>query len=281
MPQPKKGARLGGDPAHQKAILANLTTELFRHGRVQTTHAKAKTVQPLAEKMITFGKRGDVHARRQVLRVVRDRDVVHKLFADIGPANAERDGGYTRVLRLGPRKGDSAQMALIELVEVISSDDGADLTEEPRRRWSLRRRAGGTRSAKAQAREEERAASAPPVPLSETDEPEADEEAVGATDDATDVGGATRAGSLGIVREDAAVETGGVEADPAEVEARFASQDVAVGEGDVDEVGVEPEEFTYEDDDAVVTEAPADSSVPYEDDPLEDDPEGDDDRPAS
>ena len=117
MPQPRKGPRLGGDPAHQRLILSNLSTELFRHGRIRTTVTKAKTVQPLAEKMITFAKRGDVHARRQVLKVVRDRDVVHKLFTDIGPAFAERDGGYTRVLKLGPRKGDAAPMALIELVD--------------------------------------------------------------------------------------------------------------------------------------------------------------------
>ena len=258
MPQPKKGARLGGDPAHQKAILANLTTELFRHGRVQTTHAKAKTVQPLAEKMITFGKRGDVHARRQVLRVVRDRDVVHKLFADIGPANAERDGGYTRVLRLGPRKGDHAEMALIELVEVLSAADGADLTEEPRRRWSLRRRPGGTRSAAAQAREEERAAQVAAgveEPDEELVEPAADEDGSPVADGQGV--GATRAGSLGTVREDASPETAAVEADPAEVEARLAAED-----GPEDEVV----ELADEGDDVTATDAPADSSLPPDED---------------
>ena len=117
MPKPTRGPRLGGDPAHQDLILANLSTELFRHGRIRTTVAKAKRVQPLAERMITFAKRGDLHSRRQVLRVVRDRDVVHKLFTDIGPAFAERDGGYTRVLKLGPRKGDAAEMAYLELVD--------------------------------------------------------------------------------------------------------------------------------------------------------------------
>ncbi|MDP8978416.1 MAG: 50S ribosomal protein L17, partial [Actinomycetota bacterium] len=116
MPQPKKAARFGGSPAHHRMILANLATELIRHGRIRTTQAKAKAVQPVAERMITFGKRGDLASRRRVLRVIRDRDVVHKLFTDVGPAFAERDGGYTRVLKLGPRKGDGARMALVELV---------------------------------------------------------------------------------------------------------------------------------------------------------------------
>lgn len=270
MPQPKKGTRLGGDPAHQKAILANLTTELFRHGRVQTTHAKAKTVQPLAEKMITFGKRGDVHARRQVLKVVRDRDVVHKLFADIGPANAQRDGGYTRVLRLGPRKGDSAQMALLELVEVLSGSAETDLTEEPRRRWSLRRRKGGTRSATAQAREEERAARAPVAPVEEPEDVEETETA----DDGIEAG--TDAGSLGTVREDASPETDVVEADPAEVEARLAAQEDAARAAelaedarrlaeDAEEVAEDAADLAGDEGDAEVTDAPADSSLPDDD----------------
>lgn len=157
MPQPKKGPRLGNSPAHQRMLLANLATELIRHGRIQTTFTKAKTVQPLADRMITFAKRGDVHARRQVLKVIRDKDVVHKLFADVGPAFAQRDGGYTRVIKLGPRKGDAAPMALIELVEGVSAAGDGDLTEAPRRRWSLRRKAG-TISAGAREREEDLAA---------------------------------------------------------------------------------------------------------------------------
>jgi large subunit ribosomal protein L17 len=117
VPTPKKGARLGGSPAHQKLMLGGLAASLFTHERITTTHAKAKTVRPLAEKLITFAKDGSVHARRQVLKVIPDRDVVHKLFSDIGPRNAERNGGYTRILKVGPRKGDGAPMALIELVE--------------------------------------------------------------------------------------------------------------------------------------------------------------------
>ncbi len=108
--------QLSRDAAHRKALLMNLSRELIDNGRIRTTHAKAKTVQPLAEKMITFAKRGDVHARRQVLRTLPDRDVVHKLFAEIGPRYAERSGGYTRILKLGPRAGDGAPMAMIELV---------------------------------------------------------------------------------------------------------------------------------------------------------------------
>jgi large subunit ribosomal protein L17 len=139
-------------------ILANLATELFRHGRIRTTHARAKAVQPLADRMVTYAKRGDIHARRQVLQVIRDKDVVHKLFADVGPVFADRSGGYTRVLKLGPRRGDAAPMALIELVEGVSATREGALEAAPRRRWSLRRGRGGSRSARALERLEERAA---------------------------------------------------------------------------------------------------------------------------
>ena len=117
MPRPKKGPRLGSGPAHQKLMLGGLAASLFTHERVKTTEAKAKALRPVAEKLITFAKRGDVSARREVLKVVPDRDVVHRLFADIAPRFAERPGGYTRILKLGPRKGDGAPMAQIELVE--------------------------------------------------------------------------------------------------------------------------------------------------------------------
>ena len=117
MPAPKKGPRLGTGPSHQKLMLAGLAASLFEHGRVKTTEAKARALRPKAEKLITFAKRGDVAARREVLKVIPDRDVVHKLFSEIGPRYVERNGGYTRILKLGPRKGDAAPMALIELVE--------------------------------------------------------------------------------------------------------------------------------------------------------------------
>ncbi|WP_214414898.1 50S ribosomal protein L17 [Sphaerisporangium fuscum] len=116
MPKPAKGARLGGSPAHERLILANLATQLFQHGRIRTTETKAKRLRPLAERLITKAKKGDIHNRRQVLTVVRDKGVVHHLFTEIAPTFAERPGGYTRITKLGPRKGDNAPMALIELV---------------------------------------------------------------------------------------------------------------------------------------------------------------------
>jgi large subunit ribosomal protein L17 len=117
VPRPKKGPRLGSGPAHQRLLLNGLAAQLFVHEAINTTEAKAKAVRPLAEKLITFAKKGDVAARREVLKDIPDRDVVHKLFSEIGPRFAERSGGYTRILKLGPRKGDAAPMARIELVE--------------------------------------------------------------------------------------------------------------------------------------------------------------------
>jgi large subunit ribosomal protein L17 len=117
MPTPTKGPRLGGSPSHQRLILANLATALFEHGRITTTEAKARRLRPLAEKLITKAKRGDLAARRQVMTVVHDKSVVHTLFTEIGPRFENRPGGYTRITKLGPRKGDNAPMALIELVE--------------------------------------------------------------------------------------------------------------------------------------------------------------------
>jgi large subunit ribosomal protein L17 len=116
MPTPKKGARLGSGPAHQRLMLNGLAAQLFEHERITTTEAKAKALRPLAEHLITFAKRGDVHARRQVLKRVPDRDIVHKLFAEIGPRYSERAGGYTRILKLGQRNGDGSPMAMIELI---------------------------------------------------------------------------------------------------------------------------------------------------------------------
>jgi len=116
MPRPTKGARLGGSASHQKAILANQATSLFEHGRITTTEAKAKLLRPYAEKLITHAKAGDLAHRRQVMKVIRDKDIVHKLFAEIGPSFADRDGGYTRIIKTLPRKGDNAPMAVIELV---------------------------------------------------------------------------------------------------------------------------------------------------------------------
>src|SRR3954469_21297511 len=116
MPTPNKGPRMGGSPAHERLMLANLATALFEHGRITTTESKAKRLRPYAEHLITFGKRGDLHARRQVLKRLNDKSVVHTLFDEIGPRYANRPGGYTRITKLGPRKGDNAPMAIIELV---------------------------------------------------------------------------------------------------------------------------------------------------------------------
>jgi large subunit ribosomal protein L17 len=237
MPQPKKGSRYGGSPAHHRMMMANLATELFRHGRITTTHAKAKSVQPMAEKMITFAKRGDVAARREVLKVIRDRDVVHKLFADVGPAFAERNGGYTRVLKTGPRKGDNAPMALLELVAGVEVEGEGTLEEAPARRWSLRRRKGGTVSAAARTREEERAAA-----IDRGEDPEYVEDDLEAAD-AVPVG-ALEARERGEAADDSTIDRAearddddeSVQADPAEVEARLAAED---DEPDDDDATVE------------------------------------------
>jgi large subunit ribosomal protein L17 len=117
MPKPTKGPRLGGSPAHQRLILANLATSLFEHGRIKTTETKARRLRPLAERLITKARRGDLHARRQVLTVIRDKSVVHSLFTEIAPRYVNRPGGYTRITKIGPRRGDNAPMAVIELVE--------------------------------------------------------------------------------------------------------------------------------------------------------------------
>jgi large subunit ribosomal protein L17 len=152
MPTPTKGSRLGGSSAHQRHMLANLATALFEHGKITTTEARARRLRPYAERLITFAKRGDLHARRQVLTVVTDKTVVHALFADIGPSFANRDGGYTRITKVGPRKGDNAALAVIELVR-------EEPDAKPRRRRARRApAAAGSRPARGQA-----AAAAPAV----------------------------------------------------------------------------------------------------------------------
>jgi len=129
MPTPTKGPRLGGGPAHERLILANLATSLFEHDQITTTTAKAKRLRPLAERMVTFAKRGDLHARRRVLTVVRDKGVVHRLFTEIAPDMADRQGGYTRITKIGNRKGDNAPMAVIELVREPLSPKKATVAE--------------------------------------------------------------------------------------------------------------------------------------------------------
>jgi large subunit ribosomal protein L17 len=190
MPTPTKGRRLGGSPAHQRHILANLATALFQHGRIVTTEAKARRLRPVAERLITFAKRGDLHARRHVLTVVSDQGVVHQLFTEIAPEFSERDGGYTRITKIGPRKGDNAAMAVIELVR------GEPVTSKPRRRA---RRADSKAPAAAGAQAAAAAATAVAEPEVETEQSteapeatvadeaaEADAAAVAAEDEAED-----------------------------------------------------------------------------------------------
>jgi large subunit ribosomal protein L17 len=156
MPTPTKGHRLGGSPAHERHILANLATALFQHGRIITTEAKARRLRPVAERLITFAKRGDLHARRHVLTVVTDKGVVHQLFTEIAPQFSERDGGYTRITKIGPRKGDNAAMAVIELVR------GEPVAARPRRRARRAEpRPAGPATATAAAEPETESAGAP------------------------------------------------------------------------------------------------------------------------
>ena len=126
MPKPTKGARLGGSASHQKAMLANLATALFEHGRITTTEAKAKRLRPYAEKLITHAKAGSLANRREVMKDIRDKDIVHALFAEIGPHFADRNGGYTRIIKTLPRKGDNAPMAVIELVKEKTASSEAN-----------------------------------------------------------------------------------------------------------------------------------------------------------
>ena len=166
MPSPTKGPRLGGSPAHERLMLANLATALFEHGRITTTEAKAKRVRPLAERLITFAKRGDLASRRRVMTVIRDKSVVHELFTEIAPTYDNRDGGYTRITKIGPRKGDNAPMAVIELVERL---------DESKRK---------TRASKPKKAE---TAAPAPVEAEEAATDEVVEEAVGAESDAPEV----------------------------------------------------------------------------------------------
>jgi large subunit ribosomal protein L17 len=195
MPTPTKGHRLGGSPAHQRHMMANLATALFEHGKITTTEARARRLRPLAERLITFAKRGDLHARRKVLTVVKDKAVVHNLFADIGPGFASRDGGYTRITKIGPRKGDNAPLAVIELVR-------EEATASPRRR---RARRAQPPAAPAQAGRQAAADAA----AAETAEPEvsdAVETEPEVADDAAEAGVADAAGPEGDVADAAGPE---------------------------------------------------------------------------
>lgn len=176
MPTPPKGPRLGGGPAHERLILANLATSLFEHGSITTTETKARRLRPLAERLITKAKRGDLHARRQVLRVIRDKGVVHVLFEEIGPRYAGRPGGYTRITKIGPRKGDNAPMAIIELVEAMTVAQTAVGEAEAATKRSVKESKAKQGAAPAAAVPvEEPVEEAVEEPADETDEEETDE----------------------------------------------------------------------------------------------------------
>jgi large subunit ribosomal protein L17 len=187
MPTPTKGPRLGGGPAHERRILANLATSLFEHRRSTTTEAKAKRLRPLAERLITFAKRGDLASRRRVLTTVRDKGVVHELFTEIAPAMAERQGGYTRITKIGPRKGDNAPMAVIELVLEPVSPKQATVREAEK---ATKKAAAPKAKSKAEAEEapvEEPTTEEAPVEEAATEEAAAEETpAAEASDDAAD-----------------------------------------------------------------------------------------------
>jgi large subunit ribosomal protein L17 len=236
MPTPTKGPRLGGSPSHERMIIANLARSLFAEGRIRTTEAKAKRLRPQAERLITFAKKGDVASRRQVLTVVRDKSVVHKLFAEIAPRFADRPGGYTRILRLGPRPGDAAPMVIIELVEQgepVRREEGDEDGGGRRRRFGRGRSAaqeapeGSNRAARRAARRGRGPAVAPEAAEAE------EAEAAGREDDDL----------APNVPTDAEIEAGAAPLEAAEDEEDVDEEldetaedeeDEAVAEGDVD-----------------------------------------------
>lgn len=178
MPQPKKGTRLGSGPKHQRSMLSNLASSLFEYERIETTEAKAKMLRPYAEKLITKAKDGSVHQRRQVLSLVQDRNIVHKLFDDIGPRFADRSGGYTRILKIGPRNGDGAPMALIELVEEGASlattvDESGEETTGGKRRLRRPARRKTPQDKPVQSQAAEAAAEGTPGEPGEVESPDA------------------------------------------------------------------------------------------------------------
>jgi large subunit ribosomal protein L17 len=217
MPTPTKGARLGGSSAHQRHMLANLATALFEHGKITTTEARARRLRPYAERLITFAKRGDLHARRQVLTAVTDKSVVHTLFAEIGPSFADREGGYTRITKVGPRKGDNAALAVIELIR-----EEADA--KPRRRRARRPAAPAARPARRGAAAAAQAAVA--------DEPTA----------ATGTAVADESVDDGVVED----SLGDAEADDAEVDEGVAEDDAALADTEADEQAAEDDEAAGE-----------------------------------
>jgi len=233
MPTPTKGARMGGSPAHQRHMLSNLAAALFEHGKITTTEARARRLRPYAEKLITFAKRGDLHARRQVLSVVPDKDIVYALFSEIGPSFADRNGGYTRITKLGPRKGDAAPMAVIELVTESAG------TSKPRRR-----RRATTSAAPAAAAVDE----ALPVDEAETAEDEETAEAPEAAE--------AEVGDVAAPEDEAAEEAESADAEVTDEadETTEADESDESDEDDSDEDDESDEDESDEDDEAEVTD---------------------------
>jgi large subunit ribosomal protein L17 len=257
MPAPTKGPRLGSGPAHERLLLANLATALFEHGSITTTEAKAKRLRPLAERLITFAKRGDLHARRQVLTVVRDNEVVHELFAEIGPRFADRPGGYTRITKIGPRKGDNAPMAVIELVEgkTIAQEAVGEAEQARGTRFARRRRPTGATAEAARdlAADSDTAA------------------AVAAEADAADAADAEATDAAVAPDAEAVAESAGADA---------AAEDARAEEADAGETVAEVVDAPA--DEAVAAEPAAASAedTPAEDTPAEQTAEASDEAPA-
>src|SRR5215510_5293043 len=182
MPSPTKGARRGGSPAHQRLMLANMATSLFEHGRITTTEAKARRLRPFAERLITKAKRGDLHNRRMVLKTIRDKTVVHELFTEIAPRYASRPGGYLRITKVGPRKGDNAPMAVIELVEEV---DFTEKAEEPAKKTTAKKAAKKSTAKKSAAKKTAKKSAAKKTAAAEP-EAAADEESTEAKDEAAE-----------------------------------------------------------------------------------------------
>jgi large subunit ribosomal protein L17 len=216
MPKPTKGPRLGGSSSHQKAILANLATSLFEHGRIKTTETKARALRPYAEKLISHAKKGALHNRREVLKKIRDKDIVHILFAEIGPFFADRNGGYTRIIKVEPRQGDNAPMAVIELVQEKTVTDEADRA----------RRAAASKRAAAKTAPAEAVADEAVADEAVADEAVAEEaEAVAEEAEAEAEAPAAEETVEAVKAEDAAVEE-------AQAEAETEAEAPAAGEGD-------------------------------------------------
>lgn len=222
MPKPTKGPRLGGGPAHERLMLANLATALFTHGRIQTTETKAKRLRPLAERMVTFAKRGDLHARRRVMTVIRDKSAVHRLFTEIAPLVAEREGGYTRIVKIGFRKGDNAPMAVIELildpVQKKPSAKKARLKEEAEKAAKEAEKAAKAAAKKAEAEASEAAESADAEATDAVVEEAATEEAVEVAEEtpAAEEAAAEEPAAEEAPAEEAAAEEPAAEKAPAE-----------------------------------------------------------------